>query len=349
MKADLYTAQARSAGAGGLAHRTAAGFVVLTSVDGHGIIELIKDKQNESDLIDQVVAIAKTNRPAVFAMLFTAGADLYVVASGAARIELTSPSTRLAIRPINDQVLVHALGAGINESLATIRLHVEDLASGALANVELEAGTIDAGWVEVAVGGAVLSSAAAAEPVPVVEASPETIDAPAPEASPALALVGSEMVLGINCSQGHHNHPEAIYCSQCGTKMGVHHTAVLIIGPRPPLGVLVVDDGTTYSLNQDLVIGREPTSHDDVIAGTATPMILTDDSLSLSRKHARIVLAGWSVAVQDLGSSNGTYISRHGQAEVWNKIESGATVPLEPRDRLRIGGRVIQVELHHVR
>ena len=157
------------------------------------------------------------------------------------------------------------------------------------------------------------------------------------------------MVLGVNCSQGHHNHPDAIYCSQCGTKMGVHHTTVLTNGPRPPLGVLVVDDGSTYSLNKDLVIGREPTSHDDVIAGTASPMILTDDTLSLSRKHARVVLDDWSVAVQDLNSSNGTYVLRSGQTEVWAKLESGSTTSLEPGDRLRVGGRIIQVELDHVR
>ena len=42
------------------------------------------------------------------------------------------------------------------------------------------------------------------------------------------------MVLGIACPQGHHNHPDALYCSQCGTKMGVHHTTVLLNGPRPP-------------------------------------------------------------------------------------------------------------------
>lgn len=131
--------------------------------------------------------------------------------------------------------------------------------------------------------------------------------------------------------------------------MGVHHTTVLMNGPRPPLGVLVVDDGTTYSLNADLVIGREPTTHDDVIAGTALPMALTDDTLSLSRRHARIVLDDWSVAVQDLHSSNGTFLSRAGQTESWTQVPGGTSVPLEPGDRLRIGGRIIQVELHHVR
>ena len=397
MKADLYTAHARTGGAGGLAHRTAAGFVVLTSADGDDIIALIEDEQNESDLIDQVVAMAQTNGPAAFAMLFTAGGDMYLVASGAARITLTSPSSHVTMRPVNDQVLVHALSAGINESAATIRLHVEDVASDAMTNVEFQAGTVQAGSVEVAIGGAVMSDATdtaaaliedpataedvtALEPTPAAEeaadvmpevepvviippsheapmaaaepvsAEPALVPTAAPAvAQPAPARVGTVMVLGVNCSQGHHNHPDAVYCSQCGTKMGVHHTTVLTNGPRPPLGVLVVDDGTTYSLNKDLVIGREPTSHDDVIAGTASPMILTDDSLSLSRKHARVVLDDWSVAVQDLNSSNGTYISRSGQTETWAKLEPGSTTSLEPGDRLRVGGRIIQVELHHVR
>jgi len=397
VKADLYTAHARTGGAGGLAHRTAAGFVVLTSADGDDIIALIEDEQNESDLIDQVVAMAQTNGPAAFAMLFTAGGDMYLVASGAARITLTSPSSHVTMRPVNDQVLVHALSAGINESAATIRLHVEDVASDAMTNVEFQAGTVQAGSVEVAIGGAVMSDATdtaaaliedpataedvtALEPTPAAEeaadvmpevepvviippsheapmaaaepvsAEPALVPTAAPAvAQPAPARVGTVMVLGVNCSQGHHNHPDAVYCSQCGTKMGVHHTTVLTNGPRPPLGVLVVDDGTTYSLNKDLVIGREPTSHDDVIAGTASPMILTDDSLSLSRKHARVVLDDWSVAVQDLNSSNGTYISRSGQTETWAKLEPGSTTSLEPGDRLRVGGRIIQVELHHVR
>nr|WHW29237.1 hypothetical protein [uncultured bacterium] len=469
MKADLYTAQARTTGAAGLAHRTAAGFVVLTSADGDDIIALIEDKQNEPDLIDQVVAMAQTNGPDAFAMLFTAGGELYLIAAGAARIALASPSTYATLRPIAGQVLVHALAVGINETDATIRLHIDDVAADARTDLDLQAGTVEADWVEVAIGGALLSAAEpetetdsqqpvdagslpdvepvtlmapapAASPVdappavapepapdpapatatplaepapapapvsepapdpapatatatpiaepapapapvsepapdpapatPIAEPAPATVlapaytassveshalptptaaSAPAPAPAPAPAQVGPVMVLGVACSQAHHNHPDAVYCSQCGTKMGVHHTIVLINGPRPPLGVLVVDDGTTYSLNQDLVIGREPTSHPDVVAGTASPMILTDDTLSLSRKHARIVLDDWLVAIQDLQSSNGSYISRAGQNETWTKIESGTTMALEPGDRLRVGGRIIQVELHHVR
>lgn len=360
MKADLYTAHARTTGDGGLAHRTDAGFVVLTSADGDSIIALIEDKQNEPDLIDHVVAMAQTSGPDAFAMLFTAGGELYVIASGTAQIALTSPSVHSSMRPIDGQVLVHALGAGVNETAANIRLQLDAAPRDARPDVDLLAGTVEADWVEVGIGGAVLAATradaevegtadgTASETASAQPADPTPATA-TPKAQPAPAQVGPVMVLGVACSQAHHNHPDAVYCSQCGTKMGVHHTVVLINGPRPPLGVLVVDDGTTYSLNEDLVIGREPTSHPDVIAGTASPMILTDDTLSLSRKHARIVLDDWLVGVQDLDSSNGTYLSRAGQSEAWTKIAPSTTMALEPGDRIRVGGRIIQVELHHVR
>ena len=487
MKADLYTAPARTAGSLGLAHRTAAGFVVLTSADGDDMIALIDDNQNEPDLIDKVVGAAQAGGAAAFAMIFTAGGDLYAIVSGAAGVTITSSSAQILLGAAPGNVLVQAVNAGLNETDAVLRLHVGEVPPGARTDTALKAGTVEADWVEVAVGGAELAAsdsateapapadpgedvvlggaqptaaevpfasdasagevvaeslasteetpateaelvaepvtdastppvpeppvpapAPAAEapapapipeppvptptpaaeapapapipeppvptptpaaeapapapipeppvpaPTPAAEAPAPTEPTPAPEptASEAPAepgKVGAVMVLGVACSQGHHNHPDAVYCSQCGTKMGVHHTTVLINGPRPPLGVLVVDDGTTYSLNQDLVIGREPSSHADVIAGTASPMVLTDDTLSLSRKHARIVLDDWSVGVEDLHSSNGTYLSRAGQAESWTKVEPTGVLSLEPGDRLRVGGRIIQVELHHVR
>ena len=158
MKADLYTAHARTTGGGGLAHRTDAGFVVLTSADGDEIIALIEDKQNEPDLIDHVVAMAQTSGPDAFAMLFTAGGELYVIASGTAQIALTSPSVHSSMRPIDGQVLVHALGAEVNETAANIRLQLDAAPRDARPDVDLLAGTVEADWVEVGIGGAVLAA-----------------------------------------------------------------------------------------------------------------------------------------------------------------------------------------------
>lgn len=189
---------------------------------------------------------------------------------------------------------------------------------------------------------AVVESAPA--PTDPTAAAPAAVEPATPASSPT-----PTMVLGIVCPQGHHNHPEAIYCSQCGTKMGVHQTTVLVNGPRPALGVLVVDDGTTFSIDRDMVIGRDPAAHVDVRAGAAGAMVLVDDTLALSRQHARIILDDWAVHVADLGSSNGTWLNRGPNPQEWMSVETGTTVPLEPGDRVKVGGRVIQVELHHIR
>jgi len=381
VKADLYTADVRAAAGAGLAYRTAAGFVVLAASDGGNLIGLIESKQHEPDLIEHIAAQAPTSTKG-FAMLFTAGGELHLVATGEVTAVISSPSTELVLRPTGDQVLVHPVSAAIGDTAVTIRLQNNDMVGGTNASLELATGTIDADWVEVGVGEAEIGDfvaplapqaaapTAAAEPIPtpapepaptpalaptpapapVIPAPAPVIPTPAPVAPADVPVAGTPvMVLGVSCQQGHHNHPDAVYCSQCGTKMGVHQTTVLANGPRPPLGVLVVDDGTTYSLSENLVIGREPASHAAVQSGHASPMILTDDTLSLSRKHAQITLNDWSVLVEDLGSSNGTYLSRAGQSEVWTRVEPSAAKSLEPGDRLRVGGRIIQIELHHVR
>ena len=142
-----------------------------------------------------------------------------------------------------------------------------------------------------------------------------TAPAPAPEpsvelATPPAASAGPVMVLGVVCPHGHHNHPEARFCSVCGTAMTDQLASVLISGPRPPLGVLVVDDGATLAIDHDVLIGRVAQAENEVRDGTATPLTLTDVNNSVSRRHARIVLDEWRVLASDLGSSNGTWLNR---------------------------------------
>jgi len=194
-----------------------------------------------------------------------------------------------------------------------------------------------------AFSGVLSRTSEAPAPAPAAAAAAEN---GAVEVPPAATSVGPVMVLGVACPDGHHNHPEATECSECAARIGEHHTTVLMNGPRPPLGVLMADDGKTWSLASDIVIGREPATHEDVAGGTATSMALTDDTLSLSRHHARISLDDWSAYIIDLGSSNGTYLNRNRSAQEWSPVPSDMALPLEPGDRLRVGSRIIQVELY---
>jgi pSer/pThr/pTyr-binding forkhead associated (FHA) protein len=109
--------------------------------------------------------------------------------------------------------------------------------------------------------------------------------------------------------------------------------------PRPPLGILVTDGGTIYTVTGDVVIGRDPEQAPDVLAGRARPLPLRDAARSTSRVHARLVVRGWQVLLSDAGSANGTFVSRSGAAGPWLPATPDAPVPLVHGDRLRMGQR----------
>jgi len=76
------------------------------------------------------------------------------------------------------------------------------------------------------------------------------------------------------------------------------------------------DSGMIYDLDDDLVLGR----------GDRAAIRLEDPFASA--RHARIFEQGSSVIVEDLGSTNGTYL---------NEELLETTRPLHPGDRVRIG------------
>jgi hypothetical protein len=153
-------------------------------------------------------------------------------------------------------------------------------------------------------------------------------------------------VLGVRCPADHHNHPNAVYCAQCGRRMGVNHTIVAKIGPRPPLGLLLVDDGSTFSLVADVIVGRDPSTHPDVLEHGADSLRIGGDVAVLSRSHFGLYLDGWSVAAVDLGSSNGTTVRRESGEVV--ALTTDARTMLNAGDTLLLGDREIRLQLHHV-
>lgn len=152
------------------------------------------------------------------------------------------------------------------------------------------------------------------------------------------------LVQGIMCSRGHFNRPSSRFCSLCGISM-VHQTHNLVQGVRPPLGVIVLDDGAVYPLTRDLVLGREPGAADESRADAALPLTLDDPELAMSRVHARVVLDGWEVRIEDAGSSNGTFVA--GPQEVgWTRLGAGVPTTILPGTRVSLGGRTLTFESH---
>ncbi|WP_163511417.1 FHA domain-containing protein [Fodinicola acaciae] len=151
-------------------------------------------------------------------------------------------------------------------------------------------------------------------------------------------------VLGIYCKNDHFNDPRAPYCGVCGISM-VQLTHIARPGPRPPLGVLVLDDGATFRLDTSYVIGREPERNQEVAEGRARSVRLYDPEGLVSRAHAMIELVDWDVKVNDLGSANGTYVFPPG-ADGWIRVLPNAPITITPGTRVGLGRRGFLYESH---
>jgi hypothetical protein len=167
----------------------------------------------------------------------------------------------------------------------------------------------------------------------------------APELSEASAANEPPQVQGFLCSRGHLNDPRALFCGLCGIRMA-ERTGILTIGRRPPLGLLVFDDGVTFTVDAGYLLGRDPESDDRVRDGALRPLMLVDRRGAVSRRHAEITLDGWTVLLADAGSANGTFVSPRG-SDVWSALVPMRPVPLEAGTRIRMGGRMMVFESPH--
>jgi hypothetical protein len=157
--------------------------------------------------------------------------------------------------------------------------------------------------------------------------------------SPGDVFGDGVIVHGIVCSRDHFNNPAAAFCMVCGISM-VHVTHNLVPGPRPTLGFVVFDDGSTFGLDRNYVVGREPGETGD---HHTAPLTVQDNNETLSRRHAEIRLIEWLVHIVDLNSTNGTFIW-DAQYERWNQITPNQAVPLSPGDTVALGRRTFVFE-----
>ncbi len=144
------------------------------------------------------------------------------------------------------------------------------------------------------------------------------------------------------CSRGHLNDPRSHFCVLCGIRMN-ERTGVLVIGSRPPLGLLVFDDGATYTVDAEYLVGRMPESDERVRSGTLRSIVVEDRSGAVSRVHAEVRVDGWDVVLVDSGSRNGTYVAGPGEP-AWSRLPEGRSHRLAPGTRIRLGARTFVFE-----
>jgi hypothetical protein len=146
---------------------------------------------------------------------------------------------------------------------------------------------------------------------------------------------GAAIVLGVYCKNGHFGDPDARACAVCGAPRNRRGPAPQP-GPRPPLGALLLDDGSAVELTSDCVIGREPALDPSVVAGEAQPLRIVDPEMAVSRIHARVHLDGWQVLLIDLGSANGTRVLLPGKRSD-QALQPNVPVPLQSGTRVIVG------------
>ena len=113
--------------------------------------------------------------------------------------------------------------------------------------------------------------------------------------------------------------------------------------PEAAAPILRFDDGMVVTVDDDLVLGRRPDSHEMVTGGTARAVPIADTQNVLSSAHAALQRNGREVSLVDLGSLNGTHVAGPDATE-WTQLEPGVAHPLSDGDRLLLGWTVITFE-----
>lgn len=158
--------------------------------------------------------------------------------------------------------------------------------------------------------------------------------------STAKATALTVKVLGFKCARAHPSDPRSAFCTVCG--MPVDQTQQLAQVIRPPLGMLVLDDGMTYMLAADAVVGRDPDQSEQARAGLV-PLRIDDASGGMSRAHAEIRLVNWDVTVVDRGSTNGTRVRNPGYRD-WIRLQPNQPMVLAHGAEVMLGNRVLRLD-----
>jgi hypothetical protein len=191
-------------------------------------------------------------------------------------------------------------------------------------------------------GGRVVRSQVADKPVPEMPVAPGPVAVSRASVSslvlysgangvrPASAAAG-DLVEGFMCGHGHFGHPALRYCLICGRPL-LRLTGTRRHGQRPPLGILIFDDGATHVLDGDVRLARAEGS------GSVRPG--RRDEIPAESALADIRLAGWQPVVSSELRPITMALPRGEQLDV----TPGAPAPLLPGAEFTVAGHRIRYE-----
>jgi hypothetical protein len=106
------------------------------------------------------------------------------------------------------------------------------------------------------------------------------------------------------------------------------------------LGILLADDGSSYRVAHDLLIGSDPTTDPSAAAGTIDTLVLRSEPGLLAPAHTELRLHDWTLRAIDRGSAAGTFVVAAGTEE-WTRLTPYHPVDVQPGSHLSLGQRVL--------
>ena len=132
----------------------------------------------------------------------------------------------------------------------------------------------------------------------------------------------------------------ALFCEECGAKLET-------VDELKDMAIETVDEGSSLVLMSSDGSKLDVPTKDEVVIGREDPIsdVFPDVDLTglggmekgVSRKHAVIHRSGTDYTIEDMGSTNGTYINK-------KKIQPRAPQTIKPGDELRFGKLSLSVQ-----
>ena len=146
-------------------------------------------------------------------------------------------------------------------------------------------------------------------------------------------------VMAVFCEAGHPNPVHASSCRECDSTITSRTGQV----ERPVLGVLRVSSGATAILDTDVIIGRLPQGTSSTAAQRPRLLAVPSPGKAISKTHCAVRVEGWDMRVEDLGSTNGTFLLRAGEEP--RRVPEHQQLLLRAGDIIDIGdGTTLTVE-----
>ncbi len=143
----------------------------------------------------------------------------------------------------------------------------------------------------------------------------------------------AQTVVAARCPAGHLSPAYAGTCRICGRPLPPQQPVEV---PRPPLGVLRLSNGDTVVLDRGCILGRNPRVPIGYSGEQPNLVKLIDPDKDISSQHLEVRLEYWHVAVNDLGSTNGTQLVPPGAPPL--RLRPNDPVLIEPGTKVILAG-----------